>query len=191
MDSQRRRALPTPLHHTLTSPLEIPRTWATYSPPCPPSSAPTDRNLADKPWRERTLRPLSQDSAAVLAPLRQALEEHFGSPSAVPDDLELRTDHGPQYTGDDCHASCMEWNLDHTFAPVGPPTGNSVAVRLIRTLKEGCIWPRDWKSLAELRAAIDAWMVTYDELRPHQALNWSTPAERRAEHLSQTQRMAS
>lgn len=124
-----------------------------------------------------------QDSAAVLAPLRQALEEHFGSPSAVPDDLELRTDHGPQYSGDDCHTPCTEWNLVHTFAPVGRPTGNSVAERFIRTLKEECIWLKDWKSPAEVRDAINEWMVTYNEQRPHQALNWSTPAERRAARL--------
>jgi hypothetical protein len=60
-----------------------------------------------------------------------------------PSPQELRTDHGPQYTAEDCVDLCRAWRLDHTFAPVGRPTGNSVAERLIRTMKEECIWLRD------------------------------------------------
>ena len=45
----------------------------------------------------------------------------------VPDGVELRTDHGPQYTGSDCHDLCQAWDVDHTFAPVGRPTGKAYA----------------------------------------------------------------
>jgi len=38
----------------------------------------------------------SQESPAVLAPVARSLEAAFGSPEAVPEGLELRTDHGPQ-----------------------------------------------------------------------------------------------
>ena len=43
-----------------------------------------------------------QHGPAVLASVRQALVAALGDPSNVPDGLELRTDHGPQYTGQDC-----------------------------------------------------------------------------------------
>ena len=66
---------------------------------------------------------------------------------------------------------------------MGRPTGNAVAERLIRTMKEECIWLRDWNSLAELRAALLVWLSEYNERRPHQSLAWSTPSERRAERL--------
>lgn len=125
----------------------------------------------------------SQESAAVLAPLREALAAQFGQPRWVADGLELRSDHGPQYTGRDCEALCEEWKLDHTFAPVGRPTGNAAAERLIKTMKEECIWLRDWKSAAELREALSVWMEAYNNRRPHQALTWQTPAERRSERL--------
>jgi putative transposase len=69
------------------------------------------------------------------------------------------------------------------MAPVGRPTGNAVAERLIRTMKEECIWLRDWSSLTELRAALLDWLSEYNERRPHQSLDWSTPSERRAERL--------
>lgn len=125
----------------------------------------------------------SQESAAVLAPVARAIERQFGNPSAVPADLELRTDHGPQYTGRDCEALCERWRLDHTFAPVGRPTGNAVAERFILTLKTELIWARDWDSLAELREEVPRWITLYNERRPHQALDWDTPAECRASNL--------
>lgn len=125
----------------------------------------------------------SQESGPVLAPLERALVEKFGSRDHVPAGLELRTDHGPQYTGADCEDLCRRWDLDHTLAPVGRPTGNAVAERFIQTLKIEVIWTRDWTSLEELQAAIDDWLVTYNSHRPHQAMNWLTPDEKRASNL--------
>jgi len=125
----------------------------------------------------------SQESPAVLAPVERSLEAVFGSPETVPDGLELRSDHGPQYTGGDCESLCKAWRLDHTFAPVGRPTGNAVAERFIQTLKVELVWTRDWQSLEELRDAVEQWLRVYNEARPHQALGWMTPAEKRAQNL--------
>jgi len=125
----------------------------------------------------------SQESAAVLRPLHRALRAEFGTPGRVPDGLELRTDHGSVYTGYDCLALTMGWGLKHTFAPVGRPTGNAVAERVIRTLKEELIWTRDWSSEEELRRAIAVWRLVYNHRRPHQALGWQTPEERRCANL--------
>ncbi|MCB9655213.1 MAG: transposase family protein [Deltaproteobacteria bacterium] len=113
-----------------------------------------------------------------------ALFKTFCRPSDVPEGLGLRTDHGPQYTGGDCEELCKRWGLDHTLAPVGRPTGNAVTERLIRTMKEECIWLRDWNSLAELQAGLDAWRIEYNEQRPHQSLKWSTPSETREAHCA-------
>lgn len=125
-----------------------------------------------------------QEAPSVLAPLSQALRECFGVAANVPDGLEVRTDHGPQYTSSTCDELCREWGVEHTFAPVGRPTGNAVAERLILTLKCELIWLRDWESAAELREAIERWRIFYNTERPHQALAWATPAERRAANLA-------
>jgi transposase InsO family protein len=125
-----------------------------------------------------------QHGPAVLASVEAKLVAAFGVPENVPDGVELRTDHGPQYTGADCDALCARWKLEHTFAPVGRPTGNAVVERFIRTLKEELIWLRDWDSADELRAAIATWLHHYLHHRPHQALKWQTPIERRAERLA-------
>jgi putative transposase len=91
----------------------------------------------------------AQDAAAILAPVRVAMVAAFDSPAGVPDGFEMRTDHGPQYTGETCAEFSKDWKVNHTFAPVGRPTGNAVAERVIRTMKEECIWLRDWVSLKE------------------------------------------
>ena len=125
----------------------------------------------------------SQEAPVVLAPLARALRECFGQPAAVPHGLELRSDHGPQFTGFDCETLCRDWHVDHTFAPVGRPTGNAVAERFIATLKIELIWTRDWDSIEELRAAVRDWLHSYNYERPHQALRDRTPAEKREKNL--------
>ncbi len=124
-----------------------------------------------------------QTGPAVLVSVETALVAAFGSPAAVPEGVELRSDHGPPYTGADCAALVARWGLIHTFAAVGRPTGNAVVERLIRTMKEEVIWLRDWESADQLREALQAWMRRYNTQRPHQALAWQTPTERRAEKL--------
>lgn len=132
----------------------------------------------------------SQESWSLLDPVREALVEEFAAPQGVPEALGLRTDHGPQYTGEDCREMCRHWSLDHTFAPVGRPTGNAVAERLIKTMKVEVVWTRDWRSAQELREALEAWMRVYNTVRPHQALGWQTPAQRRAKNLSTAWKVA-
>lgn len=126
---------------------------------------------------------VSQEATTLLSSLRHALENELGEVAAVPDGLEWRTDHGPQFTGVDARDLCEAWELDHTFAPIGRPTGNAVAERVIRTLKEEVLWLRDFDTADEVRDAVEAWRRIYNERRPHQALGYRTPAEVRREHL--------
>jgi putative transposase len=125
----------------------------------------------------------SQEARVVLASVDQALEAAFGAPSGVPAGVELRTDHGSQYTGGDCRALLGRWGVEQTFSPVSRPTGNAVVERLHRTLKEEVIWLQDWEDAAAVERAVRAWVRTYNEARPHQALGWKTPSEYRAERL--------
>jgi putative transposase len=123
----------------------------------------------------------------VLDSVRDALRSTFGVPALVPPGIELRTDHGPQYTGGDCTELVKEWGLEHTFAPVGRPTGNAVVERVIRTMKEEVIWLRDWDTADQVAAALASWWTRYNTQRPHQALDWLTPAEFRTAHLGSSE----
>lgn len=124
-----------------------------------------------------------QDAPAILAPVERALQRAFGHSHAIPDALELRNDHGSVYTGSDCEKLCKRWRLTQTFSPVGRPTGNAVAERVIQTMKIEVLWLQDWEDGDEVRAALDRWRVFYNTERPHESLNWQTPAERRVERL--------
>jgi len=132
----------------------------------------------------------SQESPIVLGPVDRTLWREFGHPEAVPAGLEIRSDHGPQYTGADAEKLCTRWGVEHTFAPVGRPTGNAVAERVIQTLKVELLWTRDWESLEEVEQAVREWVARYNTARPHQALDWQTPAERRAKNLGEPSKAA-
>lgn len=125
-----------------------------------------------------------QDAPTLLASMREALETQFGSVDNVPDGLEWRTDHGPQFTGGDARDLCSDWNIEHTFAPIGRPTGNAVAERVIRTLKEEVLWVQDFDTVEDVRRAVESWIPLYNDRRPHQALKFSTPSEVRALKLA-------
>ena len=125
----------------------------------------------------------SQESGAVLGSVERGLELAFGTPERVPDGVELRSDHGPQYTGQDAAALAARWGLEQTFAPVGRPTGNAVAERTIQTMKLECVWLHEFEDVAELQQALWSWQQTFNHERPHQSLGWQTPWERRCERL--------
>ena len=125
----------------------------------------------------------SQESPAVLGSVERSLVIAFKSPAGVPEGVELRSDHGPQYTGSDAAALAKRWNLEQTFAPVGRPTGNAVAERTIQTMKLECIWLEDFDGVEDLQAALDEWQGCFNHERPHQSLDWATPWERRCERL--------
>ena len=132
----------------------------------------------------------SQDAPSTLLAVERALFSNFGSAAGVPPGLELLTDHGPQYTGHDCDALCDRWGIDHRFSGVGRPTGNAIAERVILTLKTELIWTHDWVSVSELREAVRAWMIKYNTERPHEALRWQTPAQRREANINPPQKIA-
>src|SRR5690606_9305113 len=100
---------------------------------------------------------IDQDAPTLLASMREALEAEFGDVANVPHEFAWRTDHGPQFTGGDARDLCNDWRVDHTFAPIGRPTGNAVAERLIRTLKEEVLWVQDFDTADDARRAVEAW----------------------------------
>lgn len=129
---------------------------------------------------------LSQEATPVLATVAQSLNAEFGTPAAVPDGLDLRSDYGPQYTGAAAAALATHWGFEQTFAPVGRPKGNAVAERTIQTMKLECLWLGDFEDVHAVQRALDAWRRSFNESRPHQSLNWRTPLAVRSAKLGFT-----
>jgi putative transposase len=104
------------------------------------------------------------DRWAALVPIRQGMQHAFGAfAHDVARGLTLRCDWGPQYIA---HAWINEvkW-LGITLSPsyVGEPQCNGVVERFIRTLKEQCLYLHRFRTLAEARAIIGAFIERYNQ----------------------------
>ncbi len=99
---------------------------------------------------------------AALEPLRQGVRRQFGAVTAgIATGLQVRHDHGSPYLSDDCQAELRFLGMTSSPAFVRAPEGNGVAERCIRTLKEQRLWVRTFRTVEELRVALQAWLLTY------------------------------
>ena len=89
--------------------------------------------------------------------------------------LELRSDNGCHYGAKIFKEEIRRLGITHTRTMVNTPKGNSVVERFFRSLKEECVWQHRFKSFAEAKEAVDTWIKTYNNDRPHQSLNYQTP----------------
>ena len=89
----------------------------------------------------------------------------------------LVTDNGCQPTSKAFEKHCKRLNLQHIFTSYANPKGNSDTERVIRTIKEDLIWPRDWLSFQQLEQALQKWIKDYNEDFPHTTLGNMTPYE--------------
>ena len=64
------------------------------------------------------------------------------------------------------------------------PDGNAFIERVFKTYKEEAVWPYDFQSFEEAKAELERWLIDYNEERPHSSLGDLTPAEARAEALT-------
>jgi transposase InsO family protein len=75
----------------------------------------------------------------------------------------LRLDHGTQYLSDHFVNQVRFWEITPSFAFVQQPQTNGVAERFIRTLKEQVVYGRTFRGVEDLRAAIRAFIVRYNQ----------------------------
>ena len=109
--------------------------------------------------------------ALTLAALHKALQYH-----PAPD--IHHSDQGGQYAAKDYVKLLRDNGTQISMAAAGEPSENGYAERLIRTIKEEEARLSDYQSMAEARAELGRFIeVVYNQLRPHSALDYQTPAE--------------
>ncbi|MEJ5378550.1 MAG: integrase core domain-containing protein [bacterium] len=126
----------------------------------------------------------SQEASVGLFLFEKALKAEVGTPKGA---LELGAQNRPRSpVHSQCEAFCFRWRIEHTLALVRRPMGNAAAdpAKAGQRLKVELVYATDWQMITELREAINVWLENYHHSRPHQALNWQTPAERTAKNLS-------
>lgn len=103
-----------------------------------------------------------------------ALAEAAGQREGI-ESLELRSDNGCHYGAKVFRDEIRRLGINHTRTMVNTPKGNAVVERFFRSLKEECVWQQSFKSFAEAKPKVDAWIRQYNEDRPHQTLGYETP----------------
>lgn len=104
------------------------------------------------------------DRFAALQPVAQGLAKHFGGVDAdAGRGLSLRMDNGTQYVSEHFRNQVRFWGVEASYAFIEQPQTNGVAERFFRTLKEQIIYGRIYRTVAELREAVETFIDLYNE----------------------------
>jgi transposase InsO family protein len=118
-------------------------------------------------------------SKAVCAVFSRALSRY-----GIPD--EVLTDNGKVFTGRFgpqpvevlFDRICRENGISHRHTAVRSPTTTGKIERFHQSLRREFLADRSFASLEQAQAELDRWVDDYNTVRPHQALEMATPAER-------------
>ena len=120
---------------------------------------------------------------AALEPVAQGLRRRYGSVAAeVARGLALRMDHPGQYLSDHFLNQLRYWGIHPSFGFLEEPETNGVVERWNRTLKEQAVYGRVFRNLAEVRAAVAAFVERYNQCWRLEKLAYRTPLEAREEY---------
>jgi len=122
----------------------------------------------------------------ALEPVRQAVRDYCGGfREKAAAGLQLRHDWGSQYLSDDYQAEIRFLGMESSPAFVRQPEGNGCVERFIRTLKEQLLWVRTFRTVEELRQALQEFRERYNQRWIVQRLGYLTPQQARQQLLAQ------
>lgn len=119
-----------------------------------------------------------------LEALHQACDTQF--PQGIlkkEHDLYLISDNGSQPTSHRFMQACSVMEIQQIFASYNNPKGNADTERLMRTIKEDFVWPRDFKTKDDFKEQFKQWVEEYNGDYPHSSLNYLTPCQFEKEQL--------
>lgn len=118
----------------------------------------------------------------ALEVIRQGVRSAFGSYGQdVAQGLQLRHDHGSQFTSDDYQTEITWLGIESSPAFVREPECNGVAERFVRTLKEQLLWVRRFDTVEELRVALLEFKEKYNRSWRVEKHGHRSPAQVRAD----------
>jgi putative transposase len=109
------------------------------------------------------------DASFCVAALEEALARH-GKPEI------FNTDQGSQFTGADFTSALIEAGVRISMDGRGRWMDNVFIERLWRSLKHEDIYLKGYADGREAKAGIGAYFAIYNHERPHEALDFATPA---------------
>lgn len=109
-------------------------------------------------------------AARVVRTLDQ-LKSERGVPEAI------RVDNGPEMTANVFAEWCSENKVRIDYIQPGKPNQNAYIERFNRSYREEVLDPHIFSNLSQVRDLSWAWMLSYNEERPHSSLGNIPPAE--------------
>jgi len=90
--------------------------------------------------------------------------------------LSLISDNGCQPTSQKFMKSCGLMGVKQIFTSFNNPKGNADTERFMRTMKEECVWLKEWKTPHHLKIELQRWInLEYNPKYLHSSLNYQTP----------------
>ena len=114
-------------------------------------------------------------TADWLTALQRAINQQFPHGIRETGALRLVSDNGCQPTSESFLRQCRSLGVQQIFTSYDNPKGNADTERVIRTIKEDLVWPREWLTVEQLRVALDGWISQYNDDYPHSAIGYQTP----------------
>ena len=111
-----------------------------------------------------------------VARMLTALKDRRGLPQVI------RCDNGPEFAGKILDAWAYENGVALRFIEPGKPVQNAYIESFNGRFRDECLNEHWFSSLHEARVLIERWRRDYNEVRPHSALRYQTPAEFAAAH---------
>jgi len=94
--------------------------------------------------------------------------------------LALRTDNGPEFIAQGLVDWCQARGIAMRYIQPGKPDQNAYIERFNRTVRDEVLNAYVFEDLDQVREITSAWLRTYNEERPHEALGSLPPARFRA-----------
>ncbi len=108
------------------------------------------------------------DTCYVLETVKETVTK-YGLPGII------NSDQGSQFTSNEYKALLKELHITQSMDGKSRWADNIMIERWFRSLKVEEIYPNEYKTPRELRKAIRAYIEQYNEVRPHEALDYETP----------------
>ena len=109
-------------------------------------------------------------TSLATATFKTAFEER-----GRPRDLTFHSDRGSQYISKAFEGLLQECGVKQSFSATAKPLDNAVAETFFATFKREEAYRREYTSEQHFRRSTGEYIRFYNEVRPHQTLNFKTP----------------
>jgi putative transposase len=110
------------------------------------------------------------ETESVLQAVKVAIRR-YGVPSII------NSDQGSQFTSADYRALLKQHGIRQSMDGKARWVDNVIIERWFRSLKVEYVYINEYSSPNELRAGVSRYIEEYNDLRPHQSLEYQTPSE--------------